>query len=59
MSYQLVWFKRDLRSQDHMALSEAPAAEETFLNVGALNAKIAGMLVKINQLEEALKAKNN
>jgi len=23
MSYQLVWFKRDLRSQDHMALSEA------------------------------------
>ena len=37
----------------------APAAEETFLNVGALNAKIAGMLVKINQLEEALKAKSN
>ena len=23
MSYQLVWFKRDLRSQDHLALSEA------------------------------------
>ena len=23
MSYQLVWFKRDLRSHDHMALSEA------------------------------------
>lgn len=23
MSYQLVWFKRDLRSQDHMALCEA------------------------------------
>ena len=23
MSYQLVWFKRDLRSKDHMALSEA------------------------------------
>ncbi len=37
----------------------APVAEETFLNVGALNAKITAMHGKINQLEEALKAKNN
>jgi thiosulfate/3-mercaptopyruvate sulfurtransferase len=37
----------------------APAVEETFLNVGALNSKIAGMQAKINQLEEALKAKSN
>ncbi|BDX22469.1 sulfurtransferase [Polynucleobacter sp. TUM22923] len=37
----------------------APVAEETFLNVGALNAKIAAMQGKITQLEEALKAKNN
>lgn len=38
---------------------QAPVADETFLNVGALNAKIATMQNKINQLEEALKAKNN
>lgn len=37
---------------------KAPVAEETFLNVGALNAKMAAMQNKINQLEEALKAKN-
>ena len=37
----------------------APAVEETFLNVGALNSKIAAMQAKINQLEEALKAKSN
>jgi len=34
-------------------------ADETFLNVGALNARMAAMQNKINQLEEALKAKNN
>jgi thiosulfate/3-mercaptopyruvate sulfurtransferase len=33
--------------------------EETFLNVGALNAKMAAMQNKITELEEALKAKNN
>jgi thiosulfate/3-mercaptopyruvate sulfurtransferase len=38
---------------------KAPVAEETFLNVGALNAKMAAMQNKINQLEEALKAKSN
>jgi thiosulfate/3-mercaptopyruvate sulfurtransferase len=38
---------------------KAPVADETFLNVGALNAKIATMQNKIIQLEEALKAKNN
>jgi thiosulfate/3-mercaptopyruvate sulfurtransferase len=38
---------------------KAPVADETFLNVGALNAKMAAMQNKINQLEEALKAKNN
>ena len=38
---------------------KAPVAEETFLNVGALNAKMAAMQNKINQLEEALKNKNN
>ncbi len=37
----------------------APAVEETFLNVGALNSKIAAMQAKINQLEEILKAKSN
>ena len=37
---------------------KAPAADEAFLNVGALNAKMAAMQNKINQLEEALKAKN-
>jgi len=37
---------------------KAPVVEETFLNVGALNAKMAAMQNKINQLEEALKAKN-
>jgi thiosulfate/3-mercaptopyruvate sulfurtransferase len=38
---------------------KAPVADETFLNVGALNAKMAAMQNKINQLEEALKAKSN
>lgn len=38
---------------------KAPVADETFLNVGALNAKMAAMQNKINQLEEALKNKNN
>ena len=38
---------------------KAPVADEAFLNVGALNAKMAAMQNKINQLEEALKAKNN
>jgi thiosulfate/3-mercaptopyruvate sulfurtransferase len=38
---------------------KAQVADETFLNVGALNAKMAAMQNKINQLEEALKAKNN
>ncbi len=38
---------------------KAPVADETFLNVGALNAKLSAMQNKINQLEEALKAKNN
>ncbi|QWD61435.1 sulfurtransferase [Polynucleobacter sp. MWH-UH25E] len=38
---------------------KAPVTDETFLNVGALNAKMAAMQNKINQLEEALKAKNN
>jgi thiosulfate/3-mercaptopyruvate sulfurtransferase len=38
---------------------KAPVADETFLNVGALNAKMAAMQNKIIQLEEALKAKNN
>ena len=38
---------------------KAPVAEETFLNVGALNAKMAAMQNKINQLEEALKTKSN
>ncbi len=38
---------------------KAPAADETFLNVGALNAKMAAMQNKINQLEDALKNKNN
>ncbi|SMC81321.1 sulfurtransferase [Polynucleobacter kasalickyi] len=37
----------------------APAEQETFLNVGALNAKITAMQAKINQLEDALKAKSN
>ena len=37
---------------------KAPVADEAFLNVGALNAKMAAMQSKINQLEEALKAKN-
>ena len=37
----------------------APAEQETFLNVGALNAKITAMLGRINQLEEALKAKSH
>jgi len=38
---------------------KAPVADETFLNVGALNAKLSAMQNKINQLEEALKAKSN
>lgn len=37
----------------------AQVADETFLNVGALNAKMSSMQNRINQLEEALKAKNN
>ena len=37
----------------------APVVDETFLNVGALNAKMAAMLNKIEQLEESLKVKNN
>jgi thiosulfate/3-mercaptopyruvate sulfurtransferase len=38
---------------------KAPAEEETFLNVGALSAKMAAMQNKITELEEALKNKNN
>jgi thiosulfate/3-mercaptopyruvate sulfurtransferase len=38
---------------------KAQVSDESFLNVGALNAKIAAMQNKIIQLEEALKAKNN
>ena len=38
---------------------KAQVSDETFLNVGALNAKMAAMQNKINQLEEALKAKSN
>ena len=38
---------------------KAPVADETFLNVGALNAKMTAMQNKINQLEEAIKAKSN
>jgi len=38
---------------------KAPVADETFLNVGALNAKLSAMQNKITQLEEALKAKSN
>ena len=38
---------------------KAQVADESFLNVGALNAKIAAMQNKINQLEEALKARGN
>ncbi|QWE17464.1 sulfurtransferase [Polynucleobacter sp. AP-Nino-20-G2] len=38
---------------------KAPVADETFLNVGALNAKMANMQNRLNQLEEALKAKTN
>ncbi|MES2587242.1 MAG: sulfurtransferase [Pseudomonadota bacterium] len=38
---------------------KAQVADESFLNVGALNAKIAAMQNKINQLEEGLKAKSN
>ena len=37
----------------------ATVTQETFLNVGALNAKMAAMQNKINQLEDALKAKSN
>ncbi|NBS74881.1 MAG: hypothetical protein EBT78_17430 [Betaproteobacteria bacterium] len=37
----------------------ATVTQETFLNVGALNAKMAAMQNKINQLEDALKAKPN
>jgi thiosulfate/3-mercaptopyruvate sulfurtransferase len=38
---------------------KAEVADESFLNVGALNAKMAAMQNKINQLEEALKARGN
>ena len=38
---------------------KAPVADETFLNVGALNAKMAVMQTRISQLEEALKNKSN
>jgi thiosulfate/3-mercaptopyruvate sulfurtransferase len=38
---------------------KAQVSDESFLNVGALNAKIAAMQNKIIQLEEALKAKSN
>ena len=38
---------------------KAPVADEAFLNVGALNAKMAAMQNRITQLEEALKNKNN
>ena len=38
---------------------KAQVSDETFLNVGALNAKMAAMQNKINQLEEALKANSN
>jgi thiosulfate/3-mercaptopyruvate sulfurtransferase len=38
---------------------KAPVTDESFLNVGALNAKLSAMQNKINQLEEALKAKSN
>ena len=38
---------------------KAPVADETFLNVGALNAKMAAMQTRISQLEEALKNKSN
>nr|WP_231969547.1 rhodanese-like domain-containing protein [Polynucleobacter necessarius] len=38
---------------------KAPVADETFLNVGALNAKMTAMQNNINQLEEALKHKSN
>ena len=37
----------------------APVADETFLNVGALNAKMSAMQNRISQLEEALKNKSN
>jgi thiosulfate/3-mercaptopyruvate sulfurtransferase len=37
---------------------KAQVSEESVLNVGALNAKIAAMQNKINQLEEALKTKS-
>jgi thiosulfate/3-mercaptopyruvate sulfurtransferase len=38
---------------------KAQVSEESFLNVGALNAKISAMQNKINQLEDALKAKSS
>ncbi|QWE25559.1 sulfurtransferase [Polynucleobacter sp. AP-Elch-400A-B2] len=38
---------------------KAQVSEESFLNVGALNAKISAMQNKITQLEEALKAKSS
>jgi thiosulfate/3-mercaptopyruvate sulfurtransferase len=37
---------------------KAQVSDESFLNVGALNAKIAAMQNKINQLEEALKTRS-
>ncbi len=38
---------------------KAEVADESFLNVGALNAKMAAMQNKINQLEETLRARGN
>ena len=37
----------------------SPVADETYLNVGMLNARIAAMQNKINELETALKGKKN
>jgi hypothetical protein len=39
--------------------SGSPFADETYLNVGMLNARIAAMQNKINELETALKGKKN
>jgi thiosulfate/3-mercaptopyruvate sulfurtransferase len=36
---------------------QAPVAEETFLNVGALNNRISALQERIRQLEESLKTK--
>ena len=37
----------------------SPVADETYLNVGLLNAKMSAMQNKINELEAALKAGKN